>query len=623
MTEMKGKFLPEQSWFDLVHSTRKPVEDEVNQNPVASQHKIEDLLKFFQKNKIRYDDIDPEEDFLKNLKHEDAYEKKKKAYPNNEVYRNIPGERDQSKWLQTVKEIYYKEKDGIDRIAAIKQATNNWNVNETYDFLNWLKFYESGSHMKYKMAQSWYENGAPGYFLHIKPDAKKEETNINGNDVDKAHDAISNELPANERKRIIEKQRSKIIGRLDSAEKLLRTHEGQIFAGREFESLLETIYQLKKKVQLVNKISTSTRLYEDMIIREANIMNKKGFVKAANLLFSISQANNPPPDGTGTPGTAPAITPPSPAPPAQSSGAVGGLPSMGPGMPQTPPESAPNENPVPKGIAEFLQNLDPAKKEKDKSLSDDVLEVSDTLDVNDSESEILVTEAQEVPAPSQPAPPKSKAPPKPKAPLGIETESPLEVTDNVAEINQDRVAPQVRDFDRMIDSAFANLKVSDVVAKLEDLAKIFKTREIPRQLSIVDMMLDSLGLAAYFPSLSEATNKALESNNYISTRVDDILAKLHGSIATNEVDLRGESKPLSSSPEIDSLKNKLRQEEDKDKARKKLRKDQANQELMDAAQPKETPDIEIEEDLSKPTAEEAAPPVPKPAPVAPPRPVTR
>src|SRR5208282_6852066 len=92
------------------------------------------------------------------------------------------------------------------------------------------------------------------------------------------------------KKRIIEKQRQKIIGRLDSAEKLLRSPEGQDFAGTELENLMEAIYSLKKKVQLVNKLSTSTRLYEDMIVREANVLSRRGFVKAANMLYSVAQS---------------------------------------------------------------------------------------------------------------------------------------------------------------------------------------------------------------------------------------------------------------------------------------------------------------------------------------------
>ena len=92
-----------------------------------------------------------------------------------------------------------------------------------------------------------------------------------------------------EKRNTIEKQRAKIIGRLDSAEKLLRSPEGQQFAGHELEQLMEAIYTLKKKVQLVNKLSISTRLYEDMIVREANVLGRKGFTKAANMLYSVAQ----------------------------------------------------------------------------------------------------------------------------------------------------------------------------------------------------------------------------------------------------------------------------------------------------------------------------------------------
>src|SRR5690606_37813938 len=133
-----------------------------------------------------------------------------------------------------------------------------------------------------------------------------------------ARDAEADELSVSEKKRLIEKQRQKIIGRLDSAEKLLRSPEGQMFAGRELENLMEAIYSLKKKVQLVNKLSMSTRLYEDMIIREANILQRSGFTKAANLLYSVAE------DKAITP------APPNGGVPANPSGAPGGLPSKGP-----------------------------------------------------------------------------------------------------------------------------------------------------------------------------------------------------------------------------------------------------------------------------------------------------
>jgi hypothetical protein len=338
-----------------------------------------------------------------------------------------------------------------------------------------------------------------------------------------------------------------------------------------------------------------------MIIREANVLTKRGFIKGANLLHSLAE-DKP-------------FTPAPPAPPAQSSGAPGGLPSMGPGMPQNPPESAPNDNsPTPIGLSKFLENLDTGKvsTHEDKNKAEDSLEVEDfmleVVEAQDDTDNLIVVEAQE-------AAPKVPPPAEPPA-----TEDPLEVKENELgdKPGANAATPAAKDFDNMIDAAFANLTVADVVAKLEDLAKIFKTREIPRQLSVVDMMLDSLGLAAFFPSLSEATNKALESNNYISTRVEDILSKLRGTMETKDIDLQGGN--TVEKPEIAAIKNKLQTDQDKEKSRKEMRKQQENAEMD--MNTKETPNVEIEEDLGgKAPAAPAAPPIPK-GPTPPPPPPT-
>jgi hypothetical protein len=594
-TSKKNINVWETSEDDYNNQLRGQFSDEDLDLPIGLEEKIEKLMSFFDNHGINYDKYNPNDipklDF-----------NKKEAYPNYEQYMHVPGQHDTKKWLQAVKTVYYKEKDGQNRVLAIRQATNGWNLMEVHDFLNWLKFYEEGNHLKYKKAQVWYENGNPGYFLHIKKDPPKEEQPaISGRDIDFARDEAANDIPASEKKKIIEKQRHKIIGRLDSAEKLLRSQDGQMFAGKELESLMEAIYNLKKKIQLVNKLSTSTKLYEDMIIREANGLHKKGFVKASDLLHSVAEE-------TGAP--AAKITdksPPvaSPAMPHDASGAPGGLPSVGPGMPQTPPDSAPNEMPPkPKAIDKFLENLDTGKitTKEDKN---DNMDVEDDLEVHD---ELLVTEAQEVPpAPAKPkatvSPITNEAPKKP--------ESDLEVNEEDAAKNKENPGPSAKDFDNMIDAAFANLTVDDVVVKLEDLAKIFKTREVPRQLSIVDMMLDSLGLASYFPSLSEATNKALESNNYISTRVEDIISKLRGAMQTKDIDLRGEEQETN--PAVQNIKNVLKTNEDKEKTRKEQRKQQQDSELDNAS--KETPEVEINEDLAAP-----APVAPK-APPAPAKPI--
>jgi len=572
------------------------------------------------------------------------------AYPNFDSFQYIPGQHNINKWLQSIHQLYKMEKEGSGRVKSIRQVTSGWNIMETYDFLNWLRYYESGAHMKYKMAQLWYENGAPGYFLHVKPDpVKEQEAPVSGHDIDFARDKADND---SEKRETIEKQRNKIIGRLDSAEKLLRSRDGQMFAGSELEALMEAIYQLKKKIQLVNKVSTSTRLYEDMIVRQANVLHRDGFVKAAAFMFdTVAQANNPPPEGTGKPGGINVLPPPDP-PESPSAplhpGAPGGLPSMGPGMSQNAPaatgvpNAGPNDNspnlkgmgpaptgttgngvptPVPQeddikspGLNDFLEKIDTGNiTSYDKSHGeDDNLEVEDTIDVSAIEDEIMVTEAQlappeDLPMTDKPAPAK---PPR-ESRIAPATETPLEVTeDDVAQPpkGEDTPSPTASEFDAKIDSVFANVTITDVVAKLEDLSKVFKNREIPRQLGVVDMMLDSLGIASYFPSLSEATNKALESNNYISTRVDDILSKLRGSIEGSKVDLKGDGG--STRPEVVGIKNKLTQDADKEKQRKQQRKEQEAAELTTpGGEPgKETPKVEMAEDLGLKTPPAAAAP---------------
>src|SRR6185369_3419127 len=298
----------------------QPYSDEELQLTPEMEDKMKKLMEFFDNHGIDYDKFIPK--FY-------SYISEKKAYPNYDQYQPIANQHDMQRWMLALKDIHYKQKAGYPYRDAIKNATQGWQKMEIYDFLNWLKFHEEGAHMKYKFAQVWYENGQPGYFLHIKPDAQKEpEPKTDGDSVEKAsQDAERNE----EKRQIIEKQRSKIIGRLDSAEKLLRSQDGQEFAGSELENLMEAIYTLKKKVQLVNKLSVSTRLYEDMIVREGNVLKRNGFTKAADMLYSLAQtpgAGGEAAKGTDDAGAVPNTSPPPP--PAEPQGAPGGLPATVP-----------------------------------------------------------------------------------------------------------------------------------------------------------------------------------------------------------------------------------------------------------------------------------------------------
>lgn len=573
--------------------------------------KIERLMTILNNYGIDYDKFDPTK-----IPRLDFGERK--AYPNVEGYNHIPGQRDTQKWLQAVREIYNKEHSGENRVTAIRRVTSGWELMETYDFLNWIKFYEAGDHMKYKFAQLWYENPqmGPGYFLQVKKDPEPDTNQVADQDIDEAREEAHLD---SERRQLIEKQRNKIIGRLDSAEKLLRSPDGQIFSGKEFETLLESVYQLKKKIQMVNKISSSTRLYEDMIVREANVLYSKGFSEAAEMLYTIAQT--PGQGGTQAKGKEGISNLPSPASPGDPSGAgnpgppSGGMGNMG-GTPAQPdgnvtfPQSEPSgQTSQPRGIADFIAGL----KDSGFSPSDEHGAIDDELEVVDNEDDLIITEAQMVPGPIDEPLTTSPAPapldPSPvRAPDLVKPIKPSKPKEESLEITEDDInTPSIPSspspdtgLNSKIDSMFANVTIADIVAELEDLSKIFKVREIPRRISKVDMMLDGKGLASYFPSLSEAQNKALEANNYISTRVEDILSKLRGAITTKEIDLKGGGEI--ESPEVTGIKGKLKSDEDKEKARKQMRKDQEEAEL--SGQGKETPDVEIEEDLG-------APPTPK------------
>lgn len=490
---------------------------------------------------------------------------------------------DVQKWMNTLKNIYELESNGFSLNDAMKKVTTSWKDNEVVNFQNWIKFYKSRSHLKYSLAKNWYQGDAPGYYLPM--DEKKEEFKAS-DPMEELRAQVASSMSEKDRKEIIERQRHKLIGRLDSTEKLLRSHEGQLFSGAEFEKLLDCIYDLKRKIQLVNKKSVSTKLYDDMIIREANILKRDGFNKASHVLYKLAQETPTPPsappptESVGTPGDKPS---PMPIP---GNGAVPGEGSTTPSIPDVAEEPATSEPAVEEassGMSKFLENLDTG----DASEADDLTVKEDELHVEDVDG-VLIAEAQELPP--NPAPVAAKPVPGPiKAPVE-EKKSDVSVED-------------------LINTALGNVTAEQIILKLEDIAKILSTREIPRQLYYVDLMLDKMGIASLFPMLGEATNKAIDSNNYMSSRIDDMISKLRGTVKNDNIDLRDGS----NDPTDSALKTSLIEQDKQEKARKQTRKDLSNKELdsvMDAGDEKETPEVELEQDLAPGPVKPTAPPAP-------------
>lgn len=499
----------------------------------------------------------------------------KNSYPNYDYSQYVQAPRDIQKWTQAAREVYYKMHKGINKDQALKEVINGWDRVEELDFKNWLRFYEEGAQNKYKEGQV---KQAQFFFPEPLRNTQPQQLNMQEMKDPKSHP----DMLKDEKAEIIRNQRNKIMGRLDSAEKLLRSHEGHIFAGDELEQLIEALYQLKKKIQMVNKISTSTRLYQDMIIREANILVSKGFKDGSSFLIKVAQeipnaAEAPSPINMGgQAGTLPGQAPGQVPPPAGDMPIDVSMPDIVPGVPQNAaPQGVATEQvqgePLSQGMKEFLDGLDSANEDFEEKEEND----------NDD----FVVEAQEMPQPRM-------------------HEEPLEVEEDP---NYDPEVKAGRDFDALLDHTLANITVQDVINKLEDVSKIFKTREIPRIISIVDLMLNRLGLSSFFPEIAESSAKANDMTMYIGSRLDAVLSQLRGTIQTTPIDLKNEGAPPTS-----PTAQRLTEMDEKEKAKKQMRKEIEEQNLM---QEKPKPEIEMQEDLGQPAA-----PIPAEAPPATPTP---
>jgi len=86
--------------------------------------------------------------------------------------------------------------------------------------------------------------------------------------------------------------------------------------------------------------------------------------------------------------------------------------------------------------------------------------------------------------------------------------------------------------------------VAYVLDVLEPVSQRLKEREEARELSKVDMMLDSMNIAGHFPELAEAISRLLENNTYVGIRLEKIIGKLKSGLKEN-----GEPK----NPEVPSI----------------------------------------------------------------------
>lgn len=472
----------------------------------------------------------------------------KTAYPHGTV-NLMEHPRNLQKWMETMRTIYSYANQGHDFNHAYEKLTETWDPVEKLDFKHWMAFYQENNHKKYSQAMKIANlfNKIP--VDNLKASLPKIEVPLPKNPI----------LSEEQKKEEIKKKIRAIIGRLNAAEKLATDPEVQ----KELQKVLdigigkwlEELQWVKRQVQLAPMKNIASPILEDLIHKHANILENQGFSKAATLLHKIAQMAPPP--GMEDPGMAPV--------PAQDS----------PGMDD--PEGA---------MRELIEGMNNSFDSEEAQADDSEMEKEAALTVV----------AQAVPAPVPL--------PAPVDEVSLEPEPEGEVV-----TEEDPAPGSGSTANDAFEAALANIKVEDVIIKLEAVANIFRTREVSRQLAMIDLMMDRLGIASYFPSLAEASAKQLEGTQYALTRIEDILSKLRGSTETHpddQFDLTGPGQRIEPIPQasIDNVQRNLMVEDSKEKAVKEQKK-------KEKLNPPPPPPSEVPEELQQP-AQVTPPPAPLP-----------
>lgn len=79
----------------------------------------------------------------------------------------------------------------------------------------------------------------------------------------------------------------------------------------------------------------------------------------------------------------------------------------------------------------------------------------------------------------------------------------------------------------------AKVGVDTIINRLAGVSKKLKSRDTIRELASIDILLNDIGLASYFPELTDAQSKLIEAYGYASNKIEAIIAKLRGTGTTS------------------------------------------------------------------------------------------
>lgn len=91
--------------------------------------------------------------------------------------------------------------------------------------------------------------------------------------------------------------------------------------------------------------------------------------------------------------------------------------------------------------------------------------------------------------------------------------------------------------------------VQTAINRLEEISKALKSRDMIRELASIDILLNDIGIASYFPELTDAQSKLIEAFGYASNKVENIVAKLRGSGTSTKSDVTAPELPVAQLPQ--------------------------------------------------------------------------
>jgi len=253
-------------------------------------HKIDDEGR---KSLIQYVLTNQEEKYLKDLvglriviykwlcdKHN------KKAYPNTSGMEHREPIYDTNKWTSVAKSMYMKMRvGGLSREDALKEATKDWDADETFKFDRWLNYYESGNTERYNVktsikkeailpfdTQEPRSNVAPAFMSAYKIKEREERRKE------------KEQRKKQERSDLVVLTKRQMKSRLKSLWNLVHRFN-DLLPKNSVDDILKLIYHLDVSISRL-RTEASVR---DCMVRTAHQIRKAGFDEGADFLVEAAE----------------------------------------------------------------------------------------------------------------------------------------------------------------------------------------------------------------------------------------------------------------------------------------------------------------------------------------------